>query len=129
MLQHLSKSEIPTTVCTMYKPNFGPTDQQRMCETALSVLNHVIITEAMKVKNCLKRRPRRMCSYFLQVGFPVIDLTTIFNQLTDYANHIEPDVPGGAKIVENILFVMDQHRFEQNISSLYAKPVQSEEVS
>ena len=50
MLQHLSESRIPTTVCTMYKPNFGPTDQQRMCETALSVLNHVIITEAMKVK-------------------------------------------------------------------------------
>ena len=59
----------------------------------------------------------------------MIDLTTIFNELTDYANHIEPDVHGGAKLVENILLVMDQHQFEQNISSLYAKVVESEEVN
>ena len=55
------------------------------------------------------------------MGFPVIDLTTIFNDVNDYANHIEPDVQGGKKMVENIFRVMDQHSFEQSITSLYGE--------
>jgi len=51
----------------------------------------------------------------------VIDLKTLFNEPKDYANAIEPDVPGGAKIVENILYVVNHHRFNENISSIYAK--------
>ena len=47
----------------------------------------------------------------------MIDLKTLFNEPKDYANAIEPDVPGGAKIVENILYVVNHHRFNENISA------------
>jgi hypothetical protein len=49
MLKHVSARKIPTTICTMYNPNFTNPEQKQMCEPALSVLNHVIITESMKV--------------------------------------------------------------------------------
>jgi hypothetical protein len=38
----------------------------------------------------------------------------------DYVNAIEPDVQGGSKIVENILYVMDHHEFNKNICSIYS---------
>ncbi len=56
-----------------------------------------------------------------QLGIPVIDLKTIFNDPKDYANSIEPDVQGGSKIVENILYVVNHHRFDENICSIYAQ--------
>lgn len=49
MLKRISALKIPTTVCTMYNPNFENAQQQRMCETGLCVLNDVIITESTKV--------------------------------------------------------------------------------
>ena len=53
MLQHVSACKIPTTVCTMYKPNFDTPEQRKMSETGLAVLNDVIITEAIKVRTDL----------------------------------------------------------------------------
>jgi hypothetical protein len=50
----------------------------------------------------------------------VIDFKTIFNDPNDYANPIEPDVQGGSKIVENILYVIDHHRFNEKICSIYS---------
>jgi hypothetical protein len=52
-------------------------------------------------------------------------LKTIFNDPTDYANAIEPDVQGGSKIVENILYVIDHHRFNEKICSIYAVQTKS----
>ena len=49
MLKHVSALKIPTTICTMYNPNFDNPEQKKMCEPALSALNNVIITESMKV--------------------------------------------------------------------------------
>ena len=49
MLKHVSEYNIPTTVCTIYNLNFHDPEQQRMCETGLTVLNSVIITESIKV--------------------------------------------------------------------------------
>ncbi|CAF1537794.1 unnamed protein product, partial [Rotaria sordida] len=91
--------KIPTTVCTIYNPKFYNPEQHRMCETGLSVLNNVFITGSIK----------RV--------IPVIDLKTIFNDSNDYANHIERDVQGGSTIVENILYLVDHHRFDENICS------------
>ena len=51
----------------------------------------------------------------------MIDLKTLFNDPKDYANAIEPDVQGGAKIVENIVQVVNHHRFDEQICSVYAK--------
>jgi len=91
MLKHIIELKIPVTTCTIYNPRFDNSHQQTMCETGLSALNDVIITESTKL------------------GIPVIDLKTIFNDPKDYANAIEPDVQGGSKIVANILYVMDHH--------------------
>jgi hypothetical protein len=49
MLKHVSARKIPTTVCTLYNPNFGGPEQTKMCEPALSALNNAIISEAIKV--------------------------------------------------------------------------------
>lgn len=51
----------------------------------------------------------------------MIDLKTIFNDAKDYANSIEPGVQGGAKIVENILHVVNNHRFDEKTCCIYAK--------
>lgn len=50
----------------------------------------------------------------------MIDLKNIFTDPNDYANPIEPDVQGGSKIVKNILYIMDHHRFQEKITSIYA---------
>jgi hypothetical protein len=50
MLEHVKKRDIPATVCTIYNPNFDHPQQKRMCETALVLLNHVIVTESAKVR-------------------------------------------------------------------------------
>ncbi|CAM4795138.1 unnamed protein product [Rotaria magnacalcarata] len=103
MLEKLIALKIPVTTCTIYNPRFDDSHQQAMCETGLSALNDVIVTESTKL------------------GIPVIDLKTIFNDPKDYANSIEPGVRGGEKIVENILYVVNNHRFDENICSIYAR--------
>ncbi|UJR35797.1 hypothetical protein I4U23_028545 [Adineta vaga] len=103
MLKQVTSLKRPVTTCTIYNPRFPGSHEQTMCETGLSALNDVIVTESTKL------------------GIPVIDLKTIFNDPKDYANAIEPGVQGGAKIVENILFVVNHHRFHENICSIYAK--------
>ncbi|CAF1268486.1 unnamed protein product [Adineta ricciae] len=103
MLKHVSERQIPTVVCTMYRPNFDNPNQKRMSEPALSALNDVIITEATKL------------------GLPVIDFKTIFNDPLDYANAIEPAAQGGRKIVENMIYVMDNHQFAKKICAIYAR--------
>lgn len=120
MLAHVRERNIPTTVCTMYKPNFDNPDQRQMCEPALAALNHAIVTEAIKV--CVILRECTSSSLLSsQFGIPVIDLTTVFNEPTDYANAIEPTSEGGAKIVDNIFHVMNSHDFNKPICAIYAK--------
>ncbi|CAF3299962.1 unnamed protein product [Rotaria sp. Silwood2] len=103
MLKRITKLNLHVTTCTIYNPRFDNSHEQIMCETGLSALNDVIITESTKF------------------GIPVIDLKTIFNDPKDYANSIEPGVQGGMKIVENILYVVNHHRFDEKICSIYAR--------
>jgi hypothetical protein len=49
MLAHVKSYQIPTTICTMYGPNFINPQQKDMSQPGLAVLNDVIITEAIKV--------------------------------------------------------------------------------
>jgi hypothetical protein len=54
MLEHVQLRRIPTTVCTMYCPNFQNPQQIEMSEPGLAALNNVIITQAIKVNVCTK---------------------------------------------------------------------------
>ena len=50
MLDEVSKLQIPTTICTIYNPNFGFPEQQRACETGLTAVNDVILRESIQVR-------------------------------------------------------------------------------
>ena len=49
MLTKLLEFKLPITTCTIYNPQFDNVRQQTMCETGLSALNDVIVTESTKV--------------------------------------------------------------------------------
>lgn len=49
MLKQITALKLPVTTCTIYNPRFDESNQQTMCETGLSVLNDVIVTESTKV--------------------------------------------------------------------------------
>ena len=52
MLKRVTALKLPVTTCTIYNPRFDNFHQQTMCETGLSVLNDIIVTQATKV--CLE---------------------------------------------------------------------------
>lgn len=49
MLKRVTALKIPVTTCTIYNPRFDNSHEQKMCETGLSALNDVIVTESTKV--------------------------------------------------------------------------------
>ncbi len=49
MLKRITALKLPVTTCTIYNPRFDNSHQQTMCETGLSALNDVIMTESTKV--------------------------------------------------------------------------------
>ena len=51
MLQHVKRRGIPFTTCTIYNPRFADSRQQIVCRTGLSILNDVILSESIKVKD------------------------------------------------------------------------------
>ncbi len=53
MLKQITSLKLPVTTCTIYNPRFDDKHQQKMCETGLSVLNDVIVTESTKVYKIL----------------------------------------------------------------------------
>jgi hypothetical protein len=64
---------------------------QRLTTTALSIFNDCILREA------------------IIRGLPVLDLRLICSGAEDYANEIEPGVPGGRKIAAGILNLVQSH--------------------
>jgi lysophospholipase L1-like esterase len=101
MLASILKLNKPTTLCTIYYPRYDEAFQQKIAVSALSTFNDVIIRQA-----------------FL-AGFPLIDLRLLCNEVTDYANPIEPSVEGGYKIAKTIQKVADEHSFEGNRTTVY----------
>ncbi len=83
MLEDLVATNIPATVCTIYRPQFEPHLQQ-VSLMALSLFNDVILTEAMRMR------------------LPVLDLRQIMDEDSDYANPIEPSAHGGEKMAKAI---------------------------
>jgi hypothetical protein len=52
-------------------------------------------------------------------GLPVLDLRLICTEAEDYANEIEPGVPGGRKIAAGILNLVQNHDFSGKRTVVY----------
>jgi hypothetical protein len=100
MLQALSATGKPSTVCTIYDaiPGLGPGQL-----AALACFNEVILLEAARD------------------GLPVVDLRLVCGEPGDYSSlsPIEPSEAGGAKIVRVIAEVVTSHEFGRHRSALY----------
>lgn len=60
-------------------------------------------------------------------GLPVVDVAAIFNDDLDFSNPIEPGVPGGDKIANNVAAVLERHDFSSGQYAEYASTDLSEE--
>jgi lysophospholipase L1-like esterase len=101
MLQRVLSHRLPTTVCTIYYPNSPDPTYQKVASTALTIFNDVIIYEAF------------------QAGIPLIDLRSVCNEPSDYANPIEPSINGGEKITTVILKVVKEAKFSQSRTEVF----------
>ncbi len=102
MLEKVVAKKLPTTICTIYDPNFTNLDQQRMCVVGLNIFN-----------DCITRAAARH-------GLPIVDLRTLITAKDDYANAIEPSSTGGAKIARLIKRIVTEHDFAGRHSVLYS---------
>jgi hypothetical protein len=101
MLEALLACGKPLAVCTVYDPCFPDALIQRLTTTALNVFNDCILREA------------------ITHGLPVLDLRLICSERSDYANEIEPGVPGGRKIAAAILQLVQEHDFSSPRTVVY----------
>ena len=101
LLQRILSLNIPTTICTIYNPNYPESTYQRIGVAALTIFNDVIIRQAF------------------QNGIPLIDLRLTCNESADYANPIEPSNAGGEKIVNAIVNVVLEHNFNKRYSQVF----------
>lgn len=101
LIQKILSFNIPTTISTIYNPNYPESTYQRIGITALAIFNDVIIRQAF------------------QNGIPLIDLRLTCNEATDYANPIEPSSAGGEKIVNAIVNVVFEHNFEKHYTQVF----------
>ena len=76
---------LPLSICTIYNGCFPDKEYQRRISTALTIFNDVILRVA------------------IGFGLSVIDLRLICDSDLDYANPIEPNSTGGAKIARSIV--------------------------
>lgn len=74
---------------------------QRSTTTALNIFDDCILREAVTH------------------GLPVLDLRLICTEPGDYANEIEPGVPGGGKIAVGILNLLQNHDFSGGRTVIY----------
>jgi len=103
MLHQINMLGIPIIVCTVYKPYFSSVPLQLLCNLGIYFLNDMIVNETQKY------------------GIPIIDIKAIFNNKMDYANSIEPGVPGGDKITNNIIKIIKEHDFNSKKQKIYTE--------
>eukprot|EP01114_Cavostelium_apophysatum_P023893 TRINITY_DN9157_c0_g1_i1.p1 TRINITY_DN9157_c0_g1~~TRINITY_DN9157_c0_g1_i1.p1 ORF type:complete len:260 (+),score=21.82 TRINITY_DN9157_c0_g1_i1:98-781(+) len=101
MIEAVLKLKLPTTICTIYNPNFGEGPEQTVASLGLCAFNDVIIQTAIRY------------------GLPLIDLKSMFNDKKDYANPIEPSEQGGNKLTDAIMNVMKNHDFQSKRTTFY----------
>lgn len=100
MIQTLKGLNKNLAVCTVYDcvPGYEGSPM-----TALAMFNEVILREAFNAK------------------IPVIDLRLICSEFSDYSeiSPIEPSAAGGKKIVQAIVRLLANHKFESKKSIIY----------
>ena len=101
LLQRILSLHLPTTICTIYNPNYPDPFYQRIGVTALTIFNDVIIQQAF------------------QNGIPLIDLRLTCDETADYANPIEPSSVGGEKIANAILNAIFEHNFKKHYTQVF----------
>jgi hypothetical protein len=101
MLSALLALRQPLALCTVYDPRFPDPLTQRLTTTALNIFNDCILREA------------------IAHGLPVLDLRLVCTEAEDYANEIEPGVPGGRKIAAGILSLVQNHDFSCGRTVVY----------
>ena len=101
LLQRILSFHLPTTICTIYNPNYPDRLYQRIGVAALTIFNDVIIRQAFGS------------------GIPLIDLRLTCNEAADYANPIEPSAVGGEKIVNAILNAVFEHNFKKRYTQVF----------
>lgn len=102
-LELILRRNLATALCTIYYPAFPDPLMQRLAVTGLTVFNDTIIRAAFGA------------------GLPLLDLRLICNELTDYANPIEPSVAGGAKITKAIAHLVTHHDFTQRRTAVFVE--------
>uniref|UniRef100_A0A7S3UYP9 SGNH hydrolase-type esterase domain-containing protein n=1 Tax=Heterosigma akashiwo TaxID=2829 RepID=A0A7S3UYP9_HETAK len=101
LLDALQEDGRPLMLCTIYHPHFDHPLMSIIARIGINIAAGVILSEG-------KRR-----------GLPVIDLRKVFTQVRDYANPIEPGVPGGDKLSENLIHVLNSHDFAAGRHRVY----------
>jgi lysophospholipase L1-like esterase len=92
---------LPAAVCTIYDPRYADAVQRRLGTTALTIINDVIIRDAVRL------------------GVPLLDLRIICDEDADFANPIEPSSHGGWKIAGAIASLLAQHDFARGMSEIF----------
>jgi hypothetical protein len=95
------QARLPTAVCTIYDPRYPDPVQRRLGATALTIINDVIIREAVRL------------------GLPLLDLRIICDEDADFANPIEPSSHGGWKMAGAIASLLAKHDFANSISEVF----------
>ena len=101
VLKSLHKTGLPFAVCTIYDANFADPQTAQLVGTALALFNEAITRNAV------------------EFGAPLIDLRQICVENVDYANEIEPSVTGGEKIARAIWRVVEEHKWENKLTTIY----------
>lgn len=98
-LDMILQTKIRLVVCTIYQPYF---ENSRVLTTVTTagvwLINRIIVAAA---------RARHI---------PVIDLWQVFDRKEDFANSIEPGVPGGHKLIRNLLALVDTGAYLRGFS-------------
>jgi hypothetical protein len=102
MLDRLLARSLPTTVCTIYNPNFEDQSIQALAIVGLIAYNDCILRQASVA------------------GLPVVDLRQVCTQPTDYANGIEPSAVGGGKIAAALVRAVTTHEFSAARTTIYS---------
>jgi hypothetical protein len=102
-LADVLQRRLPTALCTIYDPRYPDAVQRRLATTALTIVNDVIVREAVRS------------------GVPLIDLREVCDEDSDFANPIEPSSRGGWKIAGAIASLVSRHDFSRNISEVFTR--------